>query len=242
MNRSGIIKRGLAATAISALAVAGIPALAGTAHAAVDVTVAGVNGWTAFDIDEFATAGDLIVVTVTDGANGPGRHHHPVRAYAYTPFGGVAQAPTDGVVRSPVPSPAPTARSNLTFVPGGSRHLHRHRADRRHPHRHPAPSAVMAGEAEITWADGVSASSPQNGSDTYAATLALTNPAATPLAGRTSTSATTTVPATRCSLPAPSVRVNDANADSTTGADGKFSCQPDRPRCPGDPRDRHAHC
>ena len=33
-SSSGIIKRGLAATAISALAVAGIPALAGTAHAA----------------------------------------------------------------------------------------------------------------------------------------------------------------------------------------------------------------
>ena len=83
----------------------------------------------------------------------------------------------------------------------------------------------VAGEGEITWADGVSASSPQNGSDTYAGTLALGNAAATPLPGRTVTiqydSAGNAIMSTP--QPAGTARVNDDDATASTGANGGFS-------------------
>ena len=71
ISSSGIIKRGLAATAISALAVAGIPALAGTAHAAPgSVTVTALS---AYDLDEFADATPATWWSRSSGPTAPPR-------------------------------------------------------------------------------------------------------------------------------------------------------------------------
>ena len=180
ISSSGILKRSLAATAISALAVAGIPALAGTAHAAVGVTVASLG---AYDLNEFTTGGDDIVVTVKDGAT-------PIDInveydVAFTPEVGPT-VPADGVY-APGGDTGPDGIVDLTFDPAlaGS-----YTVTVRTVGTHvPAPAfTFVAGQAAIKWADGASATSPQNGSDTYAGTLALTTGApGTPLSGRTVT-------------------------------------------------------
>ncbi len=87
-----------------------------------------------------------------------------------------------------------------------------------------APFTVVVGESEIVWADGASASSPVSGNDSYTATLALTNPARTPLSGRAVNVELTGED--NANFPAqtlPSVRVDADSATSTTGADGKFT-------------------
>ena len=178
MISSGILKRGLAATAISALAVAGVPALAGTAHAAVGVTVAGFN---AYDIDEFGDATKDIVVTVKDGATAVSGQAVEYDV-AFVPEVGAA-VPEDGTF-SPGGTTAADGTVDLEFDPTEAgtytvtvRTVGTHIS---------APAfTFVAGEGEITWADGVSAQSPPQGSDTYAGTLTLDNAAGTPLSGRT---------------------------------------------------------
>jgi hypothetical protein len=218
MNSSGILKRGLAATAISALAVAGIPALAGTAHAAVGVTVA--NPFAAYDFDEFGDATKDFVVTVKDG-NTLINNQAVEFSYVFTPEGGQPQAATAYAAGGTTDAtgtvdlefnPAAAGTYTVTVRTVGS-------------HISAAPFTFVAGEGEITWADGVSVRSPQNGSDTYAGTLTLDNAAATPLSGRTVdidyNSAGDVIMSTP--QPAGTARVNDDEATATTGADGGFS-------------------
>jgi hypothetical protein len=216
MNSSGI-KRGLAATAISALAVTGIPALAGTAHAAV-ASVA-VTALPAYDIDEFAGTPDDITVTVkeTDGKPSPAGTAVEY-SYVYTPEGGEPAKATDyapgGVVAGT------EGKANLAFVPpaAGSYTI----TVRTTANQTPAPAfTVIVGESEIVWADGASASSPVNGSDTYTGTLALTNAAKTPLSGRKIEVELTDQD--DVSFGPQTGRVDADSATSTTGTDGKFT-------------------
>jgi len=219
MNSSGI-KKGLAATAIAALAVTGIPALAGTAHAAIGSVV--VTSLSAYDFDEFGDATPDIVVTIKETNNTPTVGQAVEYSYVFTPEGGVAQAATayapggitgaDGTVDL-LFDPVLAGSYTVTVRTVGS-HISA-----------TAPVTFVAGDAEITWADGVSARSPQNGSDTYAGKLVLDNAAATPLSGRVVDvhydSAGNAVMSTP--QPAGTLRVNDDDADATTGADGSFS-------------------
>jgi hypothetical protein len=229
MNSSGI-KRGLAATAISALAVTGIPAFAGTAHAAVgSVAVSGVSGFTAFDIDEFATPGDLIA-TVKETGGTPSPAGTAVEySYVYTPEGGVPAAATAYVPGGVVAGTE--GKANLTFVPpaAGSYTI----TVRTTGSQIAAPFTFVVGESEITWADGASASSPVNGSDTYTGTLALTNAAKTPLPGRDITvELTGQDEANFGQQTAPSVRVDPDSATSTSGPEGKFTVSLTDPALP----------
>ncbi len=94
-----------------------------------------------------------------------------------------ATVPADGVYQTGGEVAGDKGKANLTFVPptAGTYTINvRTTASQLAA----APITFVVGEAEITWADGVSASSPINGSDTYTGTLALTNPAKTPLVGR----------------------------------------------------------
>ena len=103
-----------------------------------------------------------------------------------------------------------------------------------------APFTFVAGESAIKWADGVSASSPQNGSDTYTGTLALTNAPAPRSAGRLSTSTGT---AGYVGLSTRSPRHRRASARRRGRNHQRYRRllgRPDRPRRPGGSRDRHA--
>jgi hypothetical protein len=231
MNRSGMIKRGVAAAAISALAVAGIPALAGTAHAAVDsVTVAALG---AYDTTEFADATPDMVVTVKDGVtlvNGQAVEF----SYVFTPEGGVAQPAT---AYAPGGSTDASGTVDLNFNPvaAGSYTVNVRTVG---SHISAPAFTFVAGQAAITWTDGASASSPQNGSDTYSGTVALTNAAATPLPGRTvsityNNGAGNAIMSTP--QPAGTVRVNDSAATATTVANGGFSVGLTDPAVPATP-------
>ena len=221
MNSSGILKRGLAATAISALAVAGVPALAGTAHAAPG-TLTVAPTFSAYDLDEFndATKDLLVTVKETDGTT-PTVGQDVEYSFVFTLEGGVAAPATpfapggttgaDGTVDLEFDPPA-AGTYTVTVRTVGS-HIS-------------APAfTFVAGQGEIIWADGASASSPQNGSDTYAGSLTLGNAAATPLSGRTVAinydSAGDVIMSTP--QPAGTARVDDDNATATTGANGGFS-------------------
>jgi hypothetical protein len=182
ISSSGIIKRGLAATAISALAIAGVPMLADSASAAAStkVVVSSVDGFSAFDVDEFIGAPNDFIATLTDAANAPSVGEAVTYSYTFTPtvgapvVGPFAAAPgvTDAAGKIAIPAPAAPAEGTYALTV-------------KSPTATSATFTFVAGESEIELADGVSASSPQNGVDNYAGTLALTNPAATPLPGRT---------------------------------------------------------
>ncbi len=132
ISSSGIIKRGLAATAISALAVAGIPALAGTAHAAPgSVTVTALS---AYDVDEFvdATPNDILVtVTETNGTT-PTVGQDVEYSYVFTPEGGVAAPATPFL---PGGTTDAAGKVDLTFDPAAGWYVHGHRSDRGQPHQ-----------------------------------------------------------------------------------------------------------
>ncbi len=218
ISSSGIIKRSLAVSAISALAVAGIPALAGTAHAAPgSVTVAAL---TAYDVDEFtdATPNDILVtVTETNGTT-PTAGQDVEYSFVFTPEGGVAAPATPFL---PGGTTDAAGKVDLTFdpvLPGT------YAVTVRTAGSHiSAPAATfVVGQGEITWADGASAISAPHSSDTYAGTLTLDNAAATPLSGRTVTihwdSAGNVIMSTP--QPAGTVRGGDDDATATTGATG----------------------
>ena len=155
-----------------------------------------VTSLSAYDLDEFTTGGDDIVVTVKDGAV-------PIDIdveydVAFTPEVG-APVPADGVY-SPGGDTGPDGIVDLTFDPAlaGS-----YTVTVRTVGTHVAAPAFtfVAGEAEITWADGVSATSPQNGSDTYAGTLALDQRRRSPRSAGVPSPPATSVPGTRSCSP-----------------------------------------
>ncbi len=123
------------------------------------------------------------MVTVKDGAT-PVNGQAVEYDVAFTPVAGAAGS-RDGVFAAGGSTDA-DGKVDLNFNPAAAgsytvtvRTVATHIA---------APAfTFVTGQAAITWADGVSATSPQNGNDTYAGTLALTNAAATPLSGRTVT-------------------------------------------------------
>ncbi|MDQ4051497.1 MAG: hypothetical protein M3237_02210 [Actinomycetota bacterium] len=211
----------MAATAIAALAVTGIPALASTAHAAVgSVAVAGVNSFTAFDVDELAVADDIIV-TIKETGGTPSPAGTAVEYnFVRTNEAGVAQ-PASGWLPGGSTTDA-TGVMKLGFAPDG---LGTYVLQVRTVGSQIAatPFTFVVGESEITWADGTSASSPLNGSDTYTGTLALTNAAKTPLPQRAVAIEYTGTDANFGPQTAPSVRVDANSATSSTAADGKFS-------------------
>ncbi len=82
----------------------------------------------------------------------------------------------------------------------------------------------VAGESEIFWADGASASSPVNGSDSYTGVLSLTNAAQTVLSGRrVDVTYAGGEDANFGTQTAPAVRDSANTAHSTTGTDGTFT-------------------
>ncbi len=218
MNRSGIIKRGLAATAISALAVTGIPALAGTANAAVGSV--SVSGFNAFDVDEFATPDDF-TVTVRETGGTPTVGQAVEYKYVFTPQAGGPAVdsgwqPNAGVTDA-------DGKLKLNFVPAGSGSYVLTVRSAGSQISSPAFNFV-AGESEIFWADGASASSPVNGSDSYTGVLSLTNAAQTVLSGRrVDVTYAGGEDANFGTQTAPAVRDSATTAHSTTGADGTFT-------------------
>jgi hypothetical protein len=187
MNSSGI-KRGLAATAISALAVTGIPALAGSASAApAAVTTTSVQGFSVFDADELGATPDDFRVTVKEpsgsasvGATVQYRYTYTSTAANATPVVGTyatATGTTDANGQIAIPNPTPalpgTYKLDVRAAVGtaGTDFVNA------------APITFTVGESEITLADGDTARSTVNGTDTYAGKLALTD--GTPLGGRT---------------------------------------------------------
>ncbi len=179
MNRMGIIKRGLAATAISALAVAGIPALAGTANAAVGTVTVSALG--AYDVDELAGASDDITVNVKEVGGAPTVGQAVEYRTVLTPQGGGPQVDSGFVANAGVTDAAGNVQLDFHPTLSGSYVVTVRTASSLVS---ATPFNVVVGESEITWADGASATSPVGGTDTYTATLALTNTASTTLPGR----------------------------------------------------------
>lgn len=233
MNSSGILKRGLAATAISALAVAGIPALAGTANAAVGSVT--VTAFDAYDIDEFSQGdADDIVVTVKETGGAPTANQDIEYSYVFTPEAGGPALPATPYVDGGTTDA--TGKANLSFVPvPGAVGTYVVSVRTVGSQIAAAPFTIQVGEAELYWADGASASSPVNGSDTYSASLLLTNAAKSPLVQRDIlVSYATGGDAAFGPQTVPSVRVDAANATSRTGADGSFTVSlTDPPATPG---------
>ena len=97
-----------------------------------------------------------------------------------------------------------------------------------------APITITVGEAEITWADGASATSPVNGTDSYTGTLALTNGSMPALTNRT-VAITYNNGAGQADFGTqtpPSTRTGAGTATSTTGTDGKFTVSLTDPALP----------
>jgi hypothetical protein len=229
MNSSGI-KRGLAATAISALAVTGIPALAGSASAApAAVTIASVQGFSAFDADELGTTADDFRVTVKEpngsasvGATVQYRYTYTSTAPNAVPVVGpytTATGTTDAKGEIAIPNPTPalpgTYKLDVRTAVGtaGTDFVNA------------APITFTVGESEITLADGATARSTVNGTDTYAGKLALAD--GTPLANRTVDITYTRTGAGDAAFsaaqPAGTTSGTATTATAVTAADGSFS-------------------
>ncbi len=219
MKSSGTIKRGLAATAIAALAVAGIPALAGTANAVVgNVTVTALG---AYDVDELVGASNDITVNVVETGGGPTVGQAVEYRTIFTPQGPGAPVDSGFVANAGVTDAFGNVPLNFHPTLSGSYWISVRAAG---SPVHATPFTVVVGESEITWADGASAPSPVGGTDTYTATLALTDAAQTPLPGRTITiELTGEDDAGFGPQTPPSMQVDADSATSTSGADGRFT-------------------
>ncbi|HET9423288.1 MAG TPA: hypothetical protein VFO49_19280 [Nocardioides sp.] len=225
------MKRGVAAAAVSALAVTAIPFLMSSASAdsvaATTMTAASKDG-AAFDDDEFA-AGDL-TVAVKDQDDNPLTGQSVFYTWNVTPFDTTAGYPKnlpaegavdngDGTYNVRFPAGEPSGTYSLTYyidndgTPGQGA-------------GEPTGSnlVVEAGHAELAWKDGATAQAPAEATATFEGSLELED--GTPLSGRdvalSWTASDNAAVAAQGAQPAGTTRTGDTEADAVTKADGTF--------------------